>query len=170
MPAGPLEHHVPAALLKRLGDITVSFAMLEKQIQFLAWVLLGDAEKQRVGNIITAELSFQALCDLVRNLYREQFGEGDGFEELLELMKRARRLEEGRNRLTHSFWTPSFSGADGAKVEDVARRVKTTAKGKRGLASDDENVDEPGLAEVAGAFKQLAGEVMAFSVRLSIED
>ena len=168
MDPGPLEHHVPAPLLARLGDITVSFAMLDVQIQFLAWVLLGVVERQNLGNIMTSELSFGARCDLVLNLYREQFGLVDEFEELRVLIKRARALEKERNRITHSFWAPSFSNTDGSRVEDVARRIKVSARSKRGLAWDEETVDEQRLVGVADAFKQLAGEIMNFSVTLSI--
>jgi hypothetical protein len=68
-----LQHPVPVQLLARIGDITVSFALLESTIQTLAGSQLQ--EHQRIGQIITAELSFRNLRALVTSLYRERHGE-----------------------------------------------------------------------------------------------
>src|SRR5262245_45656451 len=54
-----LKHPVPDAHLARIGDITVSFALLENSVQSLMGSLLN--EHQRVGQIIAAELSFTRI-------------------------------------------------------------------------------------------------------------
>lgn len=164
-PTGPVEHGIPDSLLARIGDVTVSFESLDMQVQLLAWLLLGDLEKQRIGRIITAELRFAARCDLVLNLYREQFDVPERFKELQALVGRARELEQQRNRITHSFWMLNQSAGEGG-----VRRIKVTAKGKRGLAWDEEVVNEDNLTAVAEALRQLAGEIMNFQVELSITD
>jgi hypothetical protein len=58
-----LQHPVPEDHLKAIGDITVSFALLESHIQNLIGSLIY--EHQRIGQIITAELSFKNLRALL---------------------------------------------------------------------------------------------------------
>jgi hypothetical protein len=153
-----LKHPVPNALLARIGDITVSFALLESQIQTLAASQLH--ESQRVGQIITAELSFRNLRALTVSLYRERHGEDSDFEELGALMRRAARLEELRNQITHSIW-----GAGGSTAQAITR-IKMTAKEKQGLRFDFESVTAEDLGSVAEQMQRLGGDVQDFWIRL----
>ena len=83
-----LQHPVPDNLLKSIGDITVSFAMLESQIQTLIASMLN--EHQRIGQIVTAELSFRNLKALMISLYIEGHGKDDkDFSQLKDLIDRA---------------------------------------------------------------------------------
>lgn len=101
-----------------IGDIIVSFAVLENTTQALAGLFI--AEHQRIGQIITAELPFRNLRALTVNLYRERRGEDEDFHTLQALMKQAADLEEKRNQIAHSVW-----GAGG--VVDTVTRIKMTA-------------------------------------------
>jgi hypothetical protein len=148
-----LQHPVPAGLLTRIGDITVSFALLENAIQTLVGSLVK--EHQRISQIITAELAFRNLRALAVSLYRERHGEDADFEVLRALMRRAGYLEEQRNQITHSIWAAGDSA-------DTVTRIKTTAKEQRGLHFDWTRVGEEDLAAVAEAMKLLAGEIQAF--------
>jgi hypothetical protein len=151
-----LKHPVPEPVLARIGDITVSFALLESLIQLLAGFLLR--QEQRIGQIVTAELSFRNLRALTLSLYRERHGEDDEYETLRALMRRASDLEDLRNQITHSIW------ATGDTAETVTR-LKMTAKEKRGLHFDFENVSADDLGEVANEIMQLAHDVQEFWIR-----
>jgi hypothetical protein len=153
----PLQHPVPEQLLARIGDITVSFALLESTVQTLAASQLQ--ESQRIGQIITAELSFRNLRALVTSLYRERHGEDAEFETLQELMKRAARLGEKRNQITHSIW-----GA--GEGRDTVTRIKATAKEKRGIHFDFQHVSAEDLDAVAKEIKTLAEDVQRFWIDL----
>lgn len=152
-----LKHPVPETLLARIGDVTVSFALLESVIQALAGSQIQD--HQRIGQIITAELSFRNLRALTLSLYRERHGEDGDYEELRALMNRAWELEDFRNAITHSVW------AAGATAVTVTR-IKMTAKEKRGLRVDFRSVTAEDLGNVAEDMQQLAEDVQRFWIRL----
>lgn len=126
-----IQHPVPDIHLKHIGDMTVSFALLESTIQSLVGSLIY--EHQRIGQIITAELSFKNIRALLISLYLERHGEDGDFVELRELMKSASQLEEKRNQITHSVW------AAGDSAETITR-IKTTAKERHGIRFHFESV------------------------------
>ena len=95
--------------------MTVSFALLVLEIQSLIGSLIK--EHQRIGQIITAELSFRNLRALLVSLYLERHGEDDDFTGLRDLMKSAAQMEGKRNQITHSIW-----GA--GKDADTITRIK----------------------------------------------
>jgi hypothetical protein len=148
-----LQHPVPDEHLKHIGDITVSFALLESGLQGLAQSLLGAG--QRLGQIVTAELSFKALRALTVSLYLQRNGEDENFTALRELIKTAADVEEQRNQITHSLWA---AGADASSIT----RIKTTAKEKHGIRFHFENVTSNQLAEFARDIKLLAHEIQKF--------
>ena len=152
-----LKHPVPDKLLKHIGDITVSFALVTTAVQMLAGSLIH--EHQRIGQIITAELAFRNLRSLLISLYLERHGEDDDYETLKELLGRARDLEEKRNQIVHSVW------ATGAEPESITR-IKTTAKVKSGLRFRFENMDEVELSSIAEELKQLAYDIQKFWMHL----
>jgi hypothetical protein len=148
-----LRHPVPEAHLKCIGDMTVSFALLESVIQILIGSLIK--EHQRIGQIITAELSFKNLRALLISLYLERHGEDENFNKLRELMKRAAEIEAKRNQITHSIW-----GA--GKDADTITRIKTTAKERHGIKFQFEEVTSDALSIVANEIKQLADDIQRF--------
>lgn len=152
-----MSHPVPSKLLVHIGDITVSFALLESTIQTLVGSLI--AEHQRIGQIITAELAFRNLRALTISLYKERHGEDANFATLRELMNRAADLEEKRNQIVHSLW------ATGATADTVTR-IKMTAKERHGYRFQFTNVAEQDLAGVTSAIKELAADVQGFWIHL----
>jgi hypothetical protein len=153
-----LQHPLPDSILIRIGDMTVSFALLEDAIQSLAGSQIHDS--QRIAQIITAELSFKQLRALTTSLYRERHGEDADFETLRALMKRAAELEADRNRITHSLW-----GA--GETAETVTRIKATAKERRGIHFDfEKEVSASDLATVADDMKRLAGDVQRFWIGL----
>lgn len=152
-----LKHPVPENHLRAIGDITVSFALLESHIQNLIGSLIY--EHQRIGQIITAELSFKNLRALLVSLYLERHGEDDDFNKPREYMKRAGQTEEKRNQITHSVW-----GA--GKDKDHITRIKRTAKEKHGIRFKFEDVSAEALFAFAEDIKVLAGELLDFQLDL----
>ncbi|OLC43860.1 MAG: hypothetical protein AUH75_02180 [Gemmatimonadetes bacterium 13_1_40CM_4_65_7] len=67
--------------------MTVSFALLENQIQSLLGALIR--EHQRVGQIVSSQLSFAKLRATVISLYLDRHGDDDDFKALRELINRA---------------------------------------------------------------------------------
>ena len=155
--AALIQHPAPKKLLVHIGDITVSFGLLEQMIQRLIVSFIN--EHQRVGQIITAELSFSNLRALVNSLYREHHGEDQDFAVLLDLMKRAGKLEDTRNKISHSLWLAGDSA-------DTTIRMKTTAKEKRRIQFSFEKLGEDELAKIAYELKSLAGEIQDFWIKL----
>jgi len=157
-----MQHPVPDEHLKHIGDITVSFALLESQIKTLIGSLI--AEHQRIGQIITAQLSFRNLLDLVISLYLERHGEDDDYLKLKLLMNKAGNIEENgegvsRNKIIHSIWA---AGRD----KDHITRVKTNERKKNGLKFQFEELSAQELAAFAKETRNLADEISRFYLKL----
>jgi hypothetical protein len=153
----PLQHPVPGEHLKHFGDITVSFALLESCVKNLAESLLGTS--QRVGQIVTAELSFKALRDLTISLYLERNGEDDDFAQLRLLTQRLKEIEEKRNQMTHSLWAV---GDDTGSIT----RIKASARERHGLQFRFEQIKSEDLASLAEDIKKLGEEIQVYWISL----
>ena len=145
-----MEHPVPEGHLKAIGHIVVSFALLEMNLQLLVGSLLGE---QRIGQIVTAELSTRALPDLIVSLYLERYGEDDDVASIRQIMKKVRVVEEKRNQIVHSVW-----GA-GDTAEQLTR-IKMTAKQKRGFHVAAESYTAESLNEIANEISQTSKEIL----------
>ena len=152
-----LEHRVSAKVLVQIGDITVSFALLESAIRrFIGSFIHGHP---RVAEAVTAELAFKQLRALAISLYKERYGEDDDFRNISALMKQAAKLEELRNQVTHSEWR-------GDDVSDTAIRVKTTAKEKYGVRFHFQEMSETELAKIATDLATVASEITLFQLQV----
>jgi hypothetical protein len=152
-----MEHPVPNDYLLHIGDMTVSFSLLEYSIQSFVWSLIE--EKQRIGQIITAELSFRKLRALLISLYLERYGENSEYSILKGLMDRGATLESRRNQITHSMWAVG-------KTPQTVTRIKTTAKENSGLKFQFEDVQSKELADFVTEIKQLTADIQIFWVGL----
>ena len=137
--------------------MTVSFAMLESAIQILVWYLI--AEHQRIGQIITAELSFKNRRALAISQYLERNGEDFDYLTLKAFMEKTARLEGRRNQITHSLWA---AGKDPQSIT----RIKTTAKEKNGLQFQFEDVQATDLSDFVSEIEQLAEDIQLFWIHL----
>lgn len=130
-------------------------------IQFFVWSLVE--QPQRIGQIITAELSFKNSRAILISLYKEKHGEDSGFRIIKELMNRAGKIEEKRNQIIHSVWAV---GKDANSI----KRIKTTAKEKCGLRFKYEDITADDLAEIADDIKKLTSEIQNFYLALMDEE
>jgi hypothetical protein len=137
--------------------MTVSFALLELQIQTLLSSLIR--EHQRVGQIIATQLSFARLRATVVGLYAERHGEDDDFQILKQLLNEANEIEQERNRITHSIW-----GA--ASSPDHITRIKLTCRERRGFQVQSEEYNEARFVDFNNRIKKLSGALRDLCINL----
>jgi len=124
--------------LHPLGQITANFSDLEADLAGLIWSLIGDDKK--IGQIVTAQLSFPKLLDTLSSLFRHKFEDKkDWIDELDGLIRGAQEISDKRNTLVHSVW---FAGHP-----NTLRRVKIKAKRKEGLRIQSEDMEAEKLRE-----------------------
>jgi hypothetical protein len=105
-----------------LGKMMVNFSTLEHVITAAVWTLMGgDATPLR---IMTIEMSSRQLRDAAEALAHERITDTTLRDRFVALLKQAKKLEDERNRLTHTIWILSGS------TPGVPQTLKITAKGK----------------------------------------
>jgi hypothetical protein len=155
--SGIVGHPIQYEFLVQIGDMTVSFAVLELQVQMLLEALVG--QDQRVGQIIASQLSFARLRATVVGLYAERHGEGDDLSTLKERMNEAGEIERERNRITHSIWGV---GTTSHKIT----RMKLTCRQKHGVQSQFEEYDEAKFLEFNDRIKRVTRDILGFYAKL----
>jgi len=83
-----------------LGGIVDTFAAVELRAQVL---LAGFALQEFVGEILAADLNFQAMAQKLTFLSKRS-GLGRAGEDLKEWTRRASAASERRNGVAHSLW------------------------------------------------------------------
>ncbi len=157
MPNHQLEHPVPARNVQAIGDVVVSFALLENALQMLAGSLI--AEHQRVGQIITSELSFSGVRALTKSLYIERHGNDEHSDRLKDVLTIAAQLEGRRNQIVHSIW-------GGGGVTDTITRMKATSKEKRGFQFSSEDLNAEDIFKIARSIRACAQVVQELYIEL----
>jgi len=134
-----------------LGKICVEFQRLETCLKAATGLLLDPTDFQ-VVTIVTAQLSFGAIIDLLYSLYRYRFQsqlEDKELEKLNEYLGKCLKLASRRNQIIHSHWKPDLEEGNGALG------TKHMAKKGKGLQSQKETVSESDLEELAKGFQDL---------------
>ncbi|MGV3598046.1 MAG: hypothetical protein ACO1PI_09265 [Bacteroidota bacterium] len=149
-----LKHPVPEKHLVQIGDLVVSFALLEEQLKQLVSLFMPWDESK----IVTAELSFKALRALVLSLFLKKLGENDNdFIKIKAFIRRAGKIEETRNKIMHSLWA---AGED----MDYITRIKATAKEGKGFQYRFEKISIKYLSDFVETIQNLAGEIQVFYI------
>ena len=151
-----IEHPVPPNLLTHIGDMTVSFAMLELVIQMFFASLIR--EHQSVPRLIANLLSFRNLRAATLSLYLERHGNDSDFQILEEFMKQVGEIEDERNRITHSIW------GTGSRTGTVTR-IKSTTR-IQGRSTQFEEYDEARLRDFAQRIRLVASQLQRFQLAL----
>lgn len=131
-----------------LGGVLIAFQDLEHLLTKIAGYLL-DPNDFKVGIIVTSELSFRGVIGLVYSLAQHRELSPVIIERLREYLKDCSKVEERRNALIHSYWTPE---PETLRVT----RFKYTAKFPKGYRPQVENVS-------AGELHDLTMEIMDIS-------
>jgi hypothetical protein len=149
---------VPNELLVHIGDITVSFAAQESFMQDILTTLV-DKENWDTGGILGTYLSFGNLRGALISLYKARHGENGDFHVLKELMVKAGKIEEERNRITHSTW-------GSGNTPDSITRIKKIAREKHGFMVQVQPYDAHMLSSFASNIRSLASDVFDFWLKL----
>jgi hypothetical protein len=148
-----IRHTVPTSTLIHIGDMTVSFALLEAQIRALAGSLIK--EDLHTVTILTSAPSFRQLRAATVALYQHRHGEDNDYETLRALIARAGQVEEERNKITHSLWSA------GDQPNEI-RRVKAVTQRKEGFHFKAETYDEQRLKAFADEIMTLIDQFLRF--------
>ncbi len=118
----------------------------------------------KLGQIITAELSFRQKTNLLSSICRDKLNNPTDLAELDQILTRVVQAEQKRNTVIHSFWT-GHTGHPGVA------RVKATAKRRsKGLKLEVEHISVKDLEDVATFIVDVAYEVQTLIIRFYIPD
>jgi len=153
-----IKNIVPKELLVHIGDMTVSFATLESYMQ-LVFKALVDKENIEIGDILGTYLYFTNLRAELISLYKARHGEDTNYHVLKELMIKAGKIEEERNRITHSSWATG-------ETPDSVTRIKMTAREKHGFVVQVQPYDADTLSSFTANIRSLSDEIFNFWMKL----
>jgi len=162
-----IQHAIPDAHLTAIGDITVSFALLEFYHQMLVEYLLFDkssVEQQRISRVISDKLPIHDLESLLVNLFFERCGKKEvaRVEDFKKLVNRIDKVSKRRNSIIHSIWS---IGKDGEKVS----RSNTQIQEDQGANVQNElDISADELSDFATSIKALAYDIQALLFNLPL--
>jgi len=156
-----LETKVPNEILTLIGDITVSFAILESLVKDQVDSLLGAEE--RLAQTITARLKLWEACELVLLLYLERYGEDEAYKNLKNLIQSVKKVSKERNDIIHSIWKPG-------QTANIASRIAVTSKSNRGVQVEIKDISKKKLTDTLLEIKALTFMFMIDFVKLKEED
>ena len=114
---------------------------------------------KRLGQIVTAELSFRQKIDLLSSIYRDKLNNSTELAELDRVLAQAAQAEQKRNIVVHSVWTAYA-------VKETVARIKATAKRRsKGLKLEIKNMSVEDLEDVANYIANVAYEVQTLVIR-----
>ena len=131
-----------------LGYVLTAFQSLEHHITEIGGYLIEPKDYQ-LGIIVTSELSFRGLINLVYSLAQHRGMDPKRVLSLREILKDCFAAEQRRNTLIHSYWEPEPETLQ-------VTRFKYTAKYPAGYRHQIENVTEASLLEFATNIRGLS--------------
>lgn len=151
-----------------MGLVSGAFSDLDLTWSFLVWSLLAKCDvitmhcddagtkHQATGAAVTASLAFRRKLDLSVALAVEQFGGDDKrVQTIQDVAKLCAPLEDQRNTMIHSWWSPTGTPQDGVDLARTAR-TKHGLDRKKGLTiSTDQGIDRAALLALAQRMKDL---------------
>jgi len=76
-----------------IGRLSVAFSMLEDRLKDLISVLLS--QDRNIGEIVTTKMTFSALCELTKALFRHKVNDKELIDFFAELMPQIEYCAEG---------------------------------------------------------------------------
>jgi hypothetical protein len=131
-----------------LGQLTIYFALLEGQLRFTIWALLGSNE-QEPAQIVAAGRPFVGLVNMFCSLCRLHPVDPRRIDALRADLT---RVSEARNRYVHSEWSVGRGPAS-------AMRFQHTAKAKEGLRFSYEHVTAADIRALADDIGRVATRI-----------
>lgn len=150
-------YFLPDDILIALGRIAVNFAQVESlSVSFLGSLLAP--QDPITGDTVTANMSFRNLVSLLSSLHRHRVDDAALQERLDEHLRRALSLEEKRNTVTHSTWSPH------PEDPTVVMRWKNTAAKGKGLRRQAQRMTAAELHTIADELQELSADITRFMI------
>lgn len=130
---------------RKLGELCTRFSNLEFLTKMIVTSLISTTDNR--GIILTSEMSFQNSIKALDALLR---GPHEKFRErrrLNELIPKLNNVEQVRNRLVHSVYTPDENG--------FVVRIKSTAKLGKGHHFQEEVLTSQIFDDIIGEIEKL---------------
>jgi len=119
---------------------------------------LEKTPSNRLGQTITAQLSFRQKTDLLSSVCRDRLNP-DEVTKLDKVLSRVARLEQERNTVVHSVWTASA-------LDETTARIKATARREtKGLKIKINSVSVKDLEDIADNIAKAAYDVQTLVIR-----
>jgi hypothetical protein len=120
---------------------------------------------QRIGQTVTAHLSFSKLLTLVDALFRQRTQKPSHLEDLNAVISQAADAEQRRNRAIHSAYIQTSDDLTARQI-----RYKVTARLKKGLVYQWEDTSLDDLMDLAADLRQTTNLLVSFiaSVRVPL--
>jgi hypothetical protein len=158
-----IRHGVSDQWLGYIGDMTVSFAVLESFMQHLFGSLVYEGENDinfEAGDMIAAEYSSKKLRAVLVSVYRIRHGEDSDYKILRRLIVRAAKVDQERNQITHSVW-----GMDPTNLS-VIIRLKRISRETRGYDIQREEYDAKKFEDFIEQIMTLCRDFMFLELHL----
>lgn len=139
-----------------LGLICIEFQMLETALKAGISELVA-IDDPILGTLITAEVSFKGLLDLLFAVFEYEWEGSDRPKQLKPILGRCHAAESKRNQLIHSNWYPPTT-------KQGVTRVKFTARNKKGLRAQQESVTPGDMQKIAEELRACRKELASFLV------
>lgn len=146
-------------VLRALGRVTVNFQFLESQVAICTWTLISP--DQRVGQIVTHNLSFSKLCDVFGALVQHRTTDQALIQEMSDFLRRVSELEQRRNAFMHSNWATSEGRPDAGSI-----RLKASMDRKKGWKLGAEDLTPAAINSVADAMGSIGNDLLSFIFKL----
>ena len=117
---------------------------------------LEKTPSNRLGQTITAQLSFRQKTELLSSICRDKLNNPDELAKLDEVLSRVSQLEQERNTVVHSVWTASA-------LSETTARIKATAR--KGLKINIESVSVQELEGIADNIAKAAYDIQTLLIR-----
>lgn len=152
----------PEELPAVIGLISINFQHLDDTLS--SFITRMTNVEDEIGSIITSELSFRNKQNLFASLYYQQKDEfefntfpGNEAEYFKELLKALNKCEEFRNKILHSTIIKDYES-------DKIKRIKITAKSKKGLTLVNQDIDIPYLFNISDSIISMQMELEEFFI------
>ena len=140
--------------LARLGECIVQFQRIEDALSVCISAMVGRSRK--VGEIITAEMSFRARVATFGALFAHSLKSSALPEDIAELISRLQWAEQQRNTLVHSLWDASET-----KPDSILRKKKAIRKSN--LAISEEHFTPDDLEDLNRLFEGIVTDLFFLS-------
>jgi hypothetical protein len=94
---------------EELGQEIVEFQLLETQIKVAIGLLLHSKDPA-LGQLVTAQLDFNAKLGLLSALFAHRYPDSNLKSELHKILSDCDERRQARNRIVHSYWYNSEDG------------------------------------------------------------